>query len=516
MKLKTRSQYSVLNMFTGVFGQIVTIVLGFVTRTVFIYTLGKSYLGISGLFSNILSVLNLTELGLGTAIVYSLYKPIAENDEEKILAIMTLYKKAYRVIGLFITVAGVCIIPFLPYLTKGKGNIINVPIVFLLYLSQTVSSYLFFAYRRTLFSANQKQYVISTVSTIIRIIGSILEIVALVLFKNFYVYVALGVVTSIVTNLVLAFFSKKQFAFLNRKPTVKLTKQEISEIKKNVLGTSIYKVCGVVTNSTSNILISALINVDMVGIYSNYILFTSYIQTFLGLAFNGLSASIGNLYVTGTKEHNEFVFKCVNLLNFWLFGFCSIAFYALVDPFIIIWLRSSEYWLSSSTVFLMFVYLALVGLQYSVKNYRNACGLMAKGKYRPIATIIVNLAISILLGKLIGLNGIVLGSIIAHITTLFWYDPILIYREIFKKSPISYFVRYTFNLSLVIGIGLGLYYAFTFLPMTVGWFVLKVIIVLVVPNVVFFAIYFKTKEFLYLKDTVIRIVGKKIPFLRKK
>ena len=205
----------------------------------------------------------------------------------------------------------------------------------------------------------------------------------------------------------------------------------------------------------------------------------------------------------------------ISALPFIAFNLLIIAFYTLVDPFIIIWLRSTEYWLSSSTVFLMYVYLVLVGLQYSVKNYRNACGLMAKGKYRPIATIIVNLTTSILLGKLIGLNGIILGSIIAHITTLFWYDPILIYREIFMKSPIGYCVRYTFNLSLVIGIGVGIYYAFTFLPMTFGWFVIKTIIVLIVPNAIFFAVYFKTKEFAYLKDTVIRLVGNKIPFLKK-
>lgn len=503
-------------MFTGVVGQITTILLGFATRTVFIYTLGKSFLGISSLFANILQVLNVTDLGLGTAIVYSLYKPIAEDDKEKILAIMTLYKKAYRVIGGIIFGAGICLIPFLPFLTKGKGDLVNVTVIFLLYLSQTVSSYLFFAYRKTLFTASQKNYLPTAVSTVVRTIGSICEIIVLLLFKNFYLYVLLGVITSISTNLVVAFFSKKEYPYLDNKPSVKLTKQEIGEIKKNVVGSSIYKICGVVTNSSSNILISAIINIDTVGIYSNYLLFTNYIQTFLGLVFNGITASIGNLYVTGTKEHNEFVFKCINLLNFWLFGFCSIAFFALINPFVIIWLGSKEFWLSSSSVFLMFFYLALVGLQYSVKNYRNACGLMAKGKYRPVATILVNLSVSIALGNLIGLNGIILGAIVAHITTLFWYDPILIYREIFKKSPLSYFTRYLFNLALVTAIGLGLYFLFDLVPMTLGYFILKVLIVLIVPNLVFFLIYRKTKEFAYLKDTVIRLLGKRLPFIKKK
>lgn len=510
MKIKSRSQYSVLNMFTGIGGQIITMILGFVTRTVFIYTLGKSYLGISGLFSNILQVLSVTELGLESAIVFSLYKPIAQNDEEKILAIMTLYKKAYRVIGAIITVVGLCLIPLLPYLTKGKEEIINVTVVYLLYLSQTICSYLFFAYRRTIFTASQRNYIPSLISTAVKILSSVLEIVFLAVFGNFYLYVLVSVVSTIVTNLLVFFCSKKQYPYLDRKATVKLTKDEVGVIKKNVFGSAIYKVCGVVTNSMSNILISAIINIDTVGIYSNYVLFTNYIQTFLGLAFNSITASLGNLYATEGKEHNEFIFKCVNFLNFWLFGFCAVAFFVLVNPFILLWLGDSSYHLGFSTVFLMFVNLTLVGLQYSVKNYRTAYGLMARGKYRPIFTIIVNLVTSIVLGHYIGLNGIILGSIIAHITTLFWYDPYLIYKVIFEKSPKGYFIKYICNFLVITVLALSLYKLFTFFGNSLLFFILEVLITVVAVNLVFFLIYFRTKEFNYVKNAVLNMVKSKL------
>lgn len=504
---KTRTQNSFLNILTGVFGQILTIVLGFATRTVFILMLGKSYLGISGLFQNILQMLSVTDLGLSGAIVFSLYKPLADKDEAKIASIMTLYKRAYRVIGVAVAVLGVCLIPALPYLVGEKARLVNITVVYLLYLFQTVSSYIFFAYRKTIYSADQREHRMNLVKYAVHLLTAILQIVALVLFRSFYVYLIIGVTTTIVDNLIVGWMAGREYPCIRRRRCEKLPKHELSIIKKNVVGSAFYKICAVMTNSTDNILISALVGVDTVGIYSNYLLFTGYIQLFLKTVFDGITASVGNLQVSGDSRRSEFVFRCLNLMNLWLYGFCGIALYCLINPFIqIVWLRDPTYLLGPSTVFLVFFYLVLVGLQYSVKSYRTACGLFWKGKYRPLATVIVNLTVSIVLGKLIGLNGILLGTIVSHLTTLFWYDPWLLYREVFKKPVMGYFARYILRLALVIGVGLGVNELCCLLPETLAFFAVRVLIVLVVPNALFFLIYFRTKEFAYMKDALKRTV----------
>ena len=509
MSTKTRSQYSILNVFSGVFGQVLTMLLGFVTRTVFIYTLGKSYLGISGLFQNVLQILSITDLGLESAIVFSLYKPLAEKDEMKIASIMALYKKAYRVIGLIVFCVGLCLMPALPFLIKGKTDLIDVHLVFLLYLFQTCSSYLFFAYCRTIYVADQHGYKTSVIGAMMRVVASVAEIIVLVVFHNFYVYLIIGISTTILTNIVIRIFAQRDYPCIKKKEVEKLPKEELSTIKKNVVGSSFYKICGVVTNSTDNLLISAMVGVDMVGIYSNYLLFTNYIQIFLNLVFNGVTASVGNLYVTESQEKNETVFNRLTFLNFWLYGFCGIALFCLINPFICIWLGDTSYLLPTQTVFIIFFYLVLVGLQYSLKSYRSACGLFWKGKFRPIATVVINLGVSIALGSFMGLDGILIGTIASHVLTLFWYDPILIYREVFHKSSKGYFFRYLANLIGVVVVGCGLYYLLSFLPYTIPFFILRILVVVAVPNGLIALIYCRSDSFKYVMNSFVK------PLLRR-
>lgn len=515
---KTRAVNSLLNMMAGALGQVITIVLGFASRTVFIYTLGKNYLGVSGLFQNVLQVLSISNLGLESAIVFSLYKPLAEGDNGQVAAIMTLYKRAYRVIGAFITVAGLALIPALPLFTKGYNETINITVVYLLYLFQTVSSYVFLAYRRTVYVADQRNYRPSLIRYALNLVMFIAQIVSLLLWHDYYAYLIIGVAMTVLTNVIIGIVAGREYPYIRGKTKEKISPPVLANIKKNVVGTALYRIAGVATNSTDNLLISLFIGVDLVGIYSNYRMILNYLQLFLATIFESVTASIGNLFVTGTKEHNEFVFKCLNQLNVWLYGYSGIALFCLINPFIVtVWLHDESYVLPFVTVFLIFAYLELVGLQLAVHAYRSACGLFWKGKFRPLATVLVNLIVSIVLGKYMGLNGILLGTIISHLATLFWYDPILLYREIFQKSPIGYFVRYLSSFSLVTLIGLGLYYICSLLPLNFGFFVVRFLLVLIVPPSIFFLIYGRTEEFAYLKGAFKRTVGKRLgKFLKKK
>lgn len=510
MSKSSRSRYSTLNVSSGLIGQTVTILLGFLTRTIFIYTLGKSFLGISGLFQNVLQILSIADLGLESAIVFSLYKPLVDKDEEKISAIIHLYKHTYRIIGAVILAVGVCLTPFIKYIINGKSNVVNIEIVFLLFLIQTASSYLLFSYRKTVYVADQHSYKSTVISFFVRVISCALQILTLLLFKNYYAYLIIEIAMIMLSNVIVGIFAGKDYPCIKKKPKNKLPKEDLDVIKKNVFGATLYKICGVVTNSTDNILISSIVGIEVVGVYSNYLLFTNYIQIFLNLIFNGITASIGNLFVTETKEHNEFIFRCVNFLNIWLFGFCGIAFYCLINPFMILWLQDESYLLSSKTVFIIFFYFVLVGLQYSIKSYRSACGLFWKGKIRPVFTAIINLVVSIILGYYIGLDGILIGTIVSHILTLFWYDPILLYKEVFKKSSTLYFIRYIFSLAIVVIFALGLEFFMSFLPVTAVYFVLRLFIVVIVPNIIMLVVSFRTKEFKYIYNNFLVPVLKKI------
>ena len=511
MRIKTRSQFSFLNMFTNVFGQALITILGFVTRTVFIYTLGRNYLGISSLFENVLQVLSITDLGLESAVVYSLYKPLQEKDDRLIASIMSLYKKAYRVIGSVILLAGVCLVPVIPYFTRTSTASVNMMVVYLLYLLQTASSYLLFSYRRTIYFADQRDYKASAISYIIRLVSVLAQIVWLLVMQEhaagYYGYLIICVGMTIATNVTIGFKAGRDYPCICEKKSEKLPPQVLHIIKKNVVGTAFYKICGVITNSTDNLLISAMVNLDTVGMYSHYVLISGYVKLYLTKVFDAITASVGNLTVTASKEHSEFVFKCLCVANTWFYGFCGVALFSLINPFIgTVWLRNSDFVLPYTTVFLVFLNVIMEGIQHSITSYLSACGLYWKCKVRSVAAIVLNLVISIVLGKLIGLNGILLGTSMSYLVTMGWYDPWLLYREVFKKPVMGYFARYALRLALVIGVGLGLNELCCLLPETLAFFAVRVLIVLVVPNALFFLIYFRTKEFAYMKDALKRTV----------
>ena len=288
--MTSRIENSIKNVKSGALAQIVNKIMQFIVRTVFIKMLNSEYLGINGLFTNILTILSFAELGVGTAIVYSMYKPIAEDNKKKINSLMKLYKKSYNYIGITIFILGLFVLPFL---NKIVGNVNNVKeslsIIYILFLINSASSY-FFSYKKSIIIAHQKQNIIDIFDSVFYLVKSMIEVIALIVFKNFIVYIVIGIIATLAENICISKKADKLYPFLLNKESDDLSKNEKSKIFSNVKSLVIYKFGGIIMNGTDNILISYLINVSTVGLCSNYIMIISAIKSILSNALNGITA----------------------------------------------------------------------------------------------------------------------------------------------------------------------------------------------------------------------------------
>jgi len=501
-----RTINSFKNIITGISGQVLTIFLQFASRTVFIYVLGKEYLGISALFTNILSILSVTELGIGTAIVYSLYKPLVEKDIKKISSTMNFLKKAYFIVGFTIAVLGLLLMPFLPHIIKGTTGLVNIKLVYLLYLFQSVSSYWFFAYKGALLQADQKKYIANIIRYIVSVITVIAQIVVLILFRSFLSYVLIGVVSHLCINIITARKVDKMYPYLKDNKKETLSKEERRVIYKNLFGVSMYKINSTIVRSTDNIVISMYISTIAVGLYSNYHLIVGTLIRMAKMIFSSFTASVGNLFVSESKERSVFIFKCLSFLSFWLYGFSSICLWILFNPFIILWV-GKEYLFAEYIVLVIVLDFLMDGYQQVSISYKDACGLFWQGKYRPIATAVLNIAISIILAPRIGIAGVLLGTIISRLLTTWWFEPWMIYKYAFNRSPIQYFKKYIGFFILVIATGAITQVAtIPYMENTLFNFMIKFLLCIIIPNSIFFLLFRKSDEFKYILSSIKRIL----------
>ena len=478
-------------------GQLVVIITGFIARTVFISVLSSTYLGVNGLFSNVLTILSFAELGIGQAIIFSLYKPIADKDEDKICSIMKLYSKVYRVLSVIVLVLGLAFIPVLPYIIKDIDTIPDIYTIYVMYVINSSVSYLF-AYRGTFVTACQKNHVINTVGFISNILMTAVQIASLYLFKSFLVYLGIQIVFGVLTNMFTYIYSSKKYPFLTRKDVQPLEKSEISKLIKNVKALILYKIGTIALNSTDNIIISSFVGVVTVGFYSNYLLLQTSVQGFLTTIFGNLTASIGNLNAQESDEKKHFIFNVINLMTFWFYTVCTICLYICMTPFIHVWIGDT-YVLPNTVVLIICLNMYIAGMLYAPFNYRQTMGLFVQGKYRPIISAVINLVVSIILAQYFGLAGVLWGTAIARLTTNVWFDPYLVFKKGLNRSPVKYFVDYLVKFVLLITIGALCVFVASFIPDSNIFFVLlKAVITLFITNVIIFIIYYHTKEFKYL------------------
>lgn len=511
---KGRIEKSFLNVLTGTFGQLLSFILSFAIRTVFIQTLGEIYLGLNGLYTNILSVLNLTELGLGTAIVIELYRTVATNDEEKSKQYLQFYRKAYYFIGMCILIVGLLLTPFLNNFINDTDSLglINYRLVFLLYLFNTVFSYFFFAYREAILSANQQEYKARIITYIFKVLEMILQIITLVLFRNIYIYLIIPLVLGCISTVVKGILIGKWFPFILEKPEGKLSKDELKETGKNIFSVALYKVSGTVMNSTDNIILSSFISIVLTGLYSNYLTLTSAVSTILSKLFSAFTASLGNLNVDAGNdvEKKYFIFKTLSFMNFWAYGFCGVCFLVLFDPFISVWI-GKRFIMNFLTECVIVVSFLIIGLQETVGTHRAAYGLFYKGRYRPVFSVILNIIFSILLintfPKAYGVVAVLLGTILSNILVSWWFDAYLVYKYAFNKKPWEFYWTFWGRFIFIMTIGLALRrISECFLIYGWGLVICDLMFITLVYNILFFMMFHKKQEFVYLQKSIIRLL----------
>lgn len=491
------------NIYYGYIANFLKILLGFISRTVFIYTLGATYLGVNGLYTNILSVLSLAELGIGTAMNYSLYKPVAENDREKIKSLMLLYKKAYHCIAAVITIIGLLLLPFLGFLIKDPGNIgtKDLSIYYLIFLFNTVSSY-FIAYKYSLINAEQKNYIQTNIELITYIISTIVQLLILLIFKNFLLYLLSAAIINLIQKIYVNLYFKKLYPFLSDKNVKKLTKAEKKPIMKNVKALMYHKIGDIGVHQTDNIIISSFINVTMVGIVSNYNLIITSVSSFINIIFNSVVSGFGNLIVTENKEKQFQIFKVYRFLGFWLYGFSAIAFYELLTPFVTLWLGPKMI-IPNLAIMLIIINYYFQGHRIVINNFKIAAGLFDEDKYIAFIQMVVNIVVSLALVRELGLVGVYIGTVCAGLVSTFT-KPFIVYKKSFEKSAKEYYIDSLKFLFIIIisAITLDVIKALVITTLSISNFIIMFILVIIVPNLMFLICFRKRIEFKYLFQTI--------------
>lgn len=515
MNQNSRTKNSIRNLVVTLGCQVVTLALSFIVRTYFINILGTDYLGINGLYTNILTVLSLAELGIGSAIGFSLYKPVAYNDKDKISALMSFYKKAYLVIAGIVAVVGLALVPFLSFLVKTEREIDHLVLYYLLFLANSVVSYLF-AYKSTLLYVDQRNYVVKITHTVFSLFSNAGQLIILFLTRDYIFYLVVQVLCTFLNNVVVSIVVDKNYKFIKHNKS-QLSKEERKDIFTNIRAMFVYKIGGVLVNNTDNILISKIISTTAVGLYSNYTLVVNAVVNYLDMIIGSATGSIGNYNAQSEGKDSQKLFEAVSLFNYWIYGFSAVALYSLLDDFITIWLSTTNYLLDEKTLIAIVLNTFVMGISTSTATFRSTTGLFRDTKYIFAFTAVLNIIFSIILGIKIGLCGILFATSISKLLTNFWFEPYKLYNKYFGMSCKTHFLRKGLITILTIISCIIIRFIFSFLPPVDKFvFALEMVIVAIVPNVIFFLIYHKTEEFKYIVSKLKPFVEGKIKSILKK
>lgn len=491
----SRMKKTMLNTIVGIVNKFGIAILNFIMRTVFIYTLGMQYTGVSSVFTDILSVLSLSELGISTAISTALYKPLHDDNRIMICKLMKFYKIAYRYIALFIMIVGLMLLPFLNFFITDVPDIKeDIRLIFIFYIIRTSISYLL-VYKSTILSADQKQYIITIRELICVTVRYILEIILLFIFKSFIIYLIVEVILILIQNIIVTNKAKREYPYAFEKTNEKLSKEDKKSLLKNIKGLSMYKVSATVGNSIDNILISKFIGTAVSGIYSSYNLIRLQIELILKQFFSAVTPSIGNLIASGSVDKQYYLFNKIFYISFVVINFCSVSMFILYNTFIEMWI-GEKYLLSNSISFIIAFDSYLYILLQAIASFRTANGLFIKGQYRPLIMAIMNVILSIILIQQYGIFGTVLATVICRLLTQ-WYDPYLLFKYIFKQSFFKFYVKYLMYMLLFAVSSIATYYISSLYSFDniITNFVFKIICCIIIPNIIVLIFTYKTDEF---------------------
>ncbi|MBQ6519020.1 MAG: hypothetical protein IJI14_09880 [Anaerolineaceae bacterium] len=487
----------------------IIIVFPFIIRTLINQKLGAEYLGLSSLFKSVLTMLSLAELGFSSAIVFSMYKPIALGDKDQINSLLNFYRKTYIIIGLIILIIGLCIIPFLPHFMNGTAPAdINIYAIYLIYLANTVVSYFLSAYKESLLVAHQKVHVSQDIISVCYLAMYSLQILAVVIFKNYYLYSLIILFITIVINIVRSIIVKRMYPEYECRG--ELSEETKNDLKKRILGLLVYKISEVCRNSFDSIILSSFLGLVVLANYQNYYYIMTAVISIFTLISNAIIASIGNSIAVETKAKNHADFIAILLLYGWIASWCSCCLACLYQPFMKIWM-GTESLFEYKIVLLFCIYFFVLSIANVCFTYRQAAGLWWEDRVRPVAEAVSNLLLDILLVKRFGAAGILLASIT---TIVFLNIPLsirVLFKHYFEMSTKSYWKHlYYIGLFGVIS-GLAAYGICSRISFT-GWpeIIAKGLICVIVPNIILLFLYNKLEGFKRSKEIISNMIPMKI------
>lgn len=479
-----------------------------VSRLVFVSVLGENYLGMNSVASNLISMLSLAELGIGSAITFSLYKPLAEADATKIKQLMRYYRIAYRVIAAVVFVVGVAMIPFLDVLIKDAGQIEHLELLFFLYVVNAASSYLI-SYKTVLLTADQKSFKLTKINVIFVFLIPLVQIAALLLTKDYIIYILVQIGFTFLQRVIINRFVTKEYPVLQEKCTDKLPEQDRKAITKNVKALVFHKIGDYCVNGTDNLIIANLLSLAIAGYYSNYLLIFSTVGNIISMLFSSMTASFGNLLASEGVERKHQVFKTTNFIAFWLYGFSAVCFFNLCSPFIEL-VFGKNFVLSMPVLAVLVINSYMAGMRIPVFTVKSAAGIFNEDKYVPLIQAAINLAVSIAAAKAFGLFGVFLGTVVSGLIPSF-YRPYLIYKKEFHADWKLYLRDYIFQF-LVVGVIAVAVQMLIQATLSGTSLLVRLIISMLyctfIPNLVFLLLYFKSKEMKYLINAVKGLFGR--------
>lgn len=437
--------------------KILTLLVPFAMRTIILYTLGNLYLGLGSLFSSILQVLNLAELGVGAALAFAMYKPAAEDNVEELKVLLNLYKKTYLVIGLVVAVAGLILMPFLQYFINGDvPEGVNLYVLYAIYLATTVSSYLFFAYKGSILTVYQRADISEKIHIVINLCKYGIQIAVLFAFKSYYAYVITNLVTTIASNCLVAIAVSKLYPGL--KPEGKASKELTRYIFKKTGAVMGHKVAGTVINSIDNILVSAILGLTVVAQYNNYYYILSAISGFLGIISSSLTPIVGNYLIKESKEQNYKLFEVLHYSMTLLICICCCCFISMYQPFITLWVGEEN-----KMPYLIVVLLVMLFFSQKYRSiillFKDAAGLWEKDLPKPWIQVVVDLIIDICLLNTIGIYGAIISSIVAEFFVAFFYESFVVHKYCFETSQRKFLLATAFYMAIITGSCFVTYYA---------------------------------------------------------
>ena len=491
----SRLDKSVRNIQVGTIGLILSYISGFVARKVFVMFLSMEYLGISGLFANILTILSLAELGFGGAISYSLYKPLAFGEKRKIQALMKLYRRAYRIIGSVVLLLGFAFTPFLHIMMREVPPIPHLKVIFLLFVLNSGSSY-FLGYKRTVIIADQKSYINSIYLYGFQILKHVLQILVLIVTGDYILFLVVLLLCTIGENLAITLRVNSLYPYLQEETEATLSRDDKEKIKRNVVALTFHKVGGVLVNGTDSIILVRFVSLASAGLFANYTLLQSSVGGIVGIIFSSITASIGNLSAERGAKGSKNLFDELHFISAWVYGFTALCLYFLCNPFIALWLGRA-YLFPQDIVFVIVLNYYLAGMRRPVLAFKDSLGLFWYDRYKSLLQAAINLVVSIVLARRFGVLGVLVGASASVLATSFWIEPYVVYRFGFDKRVGKYFLQYALytGVTLIAGFATSTILSLVTIPSMVFRFAVSFLAVIITPNLVYLLLFHRLPLF---------------------